>query len=151
MSPAERQGEPLALAATDASVVVETIARLIALTTSGATPEPSLMDVESAAAYMAVSRKFLREASLNGEVAYVELRGRGAGARDLMRWRREDLDDWAARCRVAANSAGAVLNTKTPAKPTKHATAPVALRKASSAAKGGPVLSARDAIRKKAA
>lgn len=68
--------------------------------------EPALMDAAAAATYTAVSRKFLREASLAGEVSYVVLRGRGSGTRDLMRWARDDLDAWVARCRVRRRAPG---------------------------------------------
>jgi len=113
--------------------------------------EPALMDAAAAAAYTAVSRKFLREASLAGEVACVTLRGRGVGARDLLRWTREDLDAWVERSRVPATSTGAVLHTTTPAKPATRSTTPVALRRPRKTAQAAPVLSARDAIRQKRA
>lgn len=69
----------------------------------------------------------------------------------MMMWRTVDLEAWISRSVVHATSVGAVLGTVTPAPPKTHAMAPVALVKPSRATGGGPVLSARDAIRKKVA
>lgn len=115
---------------------------------AGQQPAPVLLDAAQAAAYLGVSRQFLRQASLAGEVAYVDLRGRGTGARNLMRWRIADLDAWIERCLVPATvTTPAAIASKapspTPAPPTGGRVQP---RAPGTRGRAEPLRSARAAI-----
>lgn len=119
------------------------------MNTDGHRPASVLLDAAQAAAYLGVSRQFLRQASLAGEVAYVDLRGRGEGARNLMRWRRQDLEAWIERSLVPATvTTPAALKAVAPPQPRTapagHRTPP---RAPGTRGRPRPLLSAKDAVR----
>lgn len=119
------------------------------MNTDGHRPASVLLDAAQAAAYLGVSRQFLRQASLSGEVAYVDLRGRGTGARNLMRWRIADLDAWIERSLVPATvTTPAALKALTPPQSRSvsagHRTPP---RAPGTRGRSRPLLSAKEVLR----
>lgn len=107
------------------------------------TTQPLLLAARAAAIYLGITERHLRAATAAGHVACVRLRGRGSGARDAIRWRRTDLDEWVeAGARPA--SEGAAGNVAGRRSPAVRASARRAVRRAAPATAG--VLSARAAV-----
>jgi hypothetical protein len=112
----------------------------------GHEPEPLLLDARRAAAVLSVKVSWLRAATASGQIACVRLRGRGTGARDGIRWLREDLKAWQEAHHVPAVEAGQAQLTVVPRQrgPRTPAMPP---RAAGTRGKATPLLSAREAIR----
>lgn len=111
-------------------------------------PTTPLLDARAAAEHLGVSVAMLRAATAAGEIAHVRLRARGTGARNAVRWLAEDLDAWVLTHRVAAEPAGGAVARGS----ARHEPAPSkSPRAASPRSRGGPLLSAREVLRRSGA
>ena len=110
-------------------------------------PTAPLLDARAAAAHLGVSVAMLRAATAAGEIAHVRLRARGTGARNAVRWLAEDLDAWVLTHRVAATRAGGAVARGS----GRHGSAAPAAARATPRGRGGPLLSAREVLRRSGA
>lgn len=105
-------------------------------------PLPLVLDLAGAAAYTGLTERWLKDAAKAGLIPVVDLYVRGTGSRRTWRFRRVDLD-------ALINGA---VTTLTPVEPpaTRPAAQPQVVVTARGTTGTGPLLSARDALRKSA-